>query len=661
MDPLIGRTLDERYVVRSRIARGGMATVYLGNDLRLQRRVAIKIMHQHLVDDENFTRRFEQEARSAAMLGNTNVVGVFDQGVDAGMPYLVMEYLPGITLRELLKQQRLLSADQALEIGEAVLAGLAAAHDAGIVHRDVKPENVLLADDGRIKIGDFGLARAVSANTTTGQALLGTIAYLSPELVTRGIADARSDVYAFGIMFFELLTGQQPFKGEQAMQIAYQHAHSEVPVPSTLNPEVSPELDDLVRWCTQRDPDARPHSAREALDSLRAIRNGGALSTTRVLHAPGPAGATPSTTVLSSVDQQFLAAGAAVGAGAGAAGAAAASAVTAGHGVRSRAGASEAQGALPPASAVERAEDAGARRGVRGRWVAALLTLALALSAGAGWWWGQGPGSQVSIPATTGLDRESATAALVDLTLTVATAKCPSLEVTKGLVVESRPAAGTRVDRDSEVVLCLSTGPRMLPVPELDGLTVEAARAEIEAAGFAYGEVLQQRFDQGARDTVFRAVDPDGKKLGETYPEQSTISLYVSAGPMPTVPAGSSVKEATKILEDAGLTVDRSMNTKSYHDTIAKGAVIGVVTSGKAVKVGSSVGLNVSRGPELVEIPDVKDMRLGDAMQALRDLGFTPTTFLPEALWGLAEADGTNPKAGERVPKGAEIRVKASL
>ena len=225
-----------------------MATVYLGNYLRLQRRVAIKVMHQHLVEDENFTRRFEQEARSAAMLGNANVVGVFDQGIDGGLPYLVMEYLPGITLRELLKQQKQLTSDQALEIGEAVLAGLAAAHDAGLVHRDLKPENVLLADDGRIKIGDFGLARAVSANTTTGQALLGTIAYLSPELVTRGVADTRSDVYAFGIMLFELLTGHQPFKGEQAMQIAYQHAHSEVPAPSTLNPSVPPELDELVLW-----------------------------------------------------------------------------------------------------------------------------------------------------------------------------------------------------------------------------------------------------------------------------------------------------------------------------------------------------------------------------------------------------------------------------
>jgi serine/threonine protein kinase len=177
---MIGRLLDGRYQIRSRIARGGMATVYLATDLRLERRVAIKVMHGHLADDSQFKERFIQEARSAARLAHPNVVNVFDQGQDSDMAYLVMEYLPGITLRDLLREHRVLTTDQTLDIMEAVLGGLAAAHKSGIVHRDLKPENVLLADDGRIKIGDFGLARAASANTATGAALLGTIAYLSP-------------------------------------------------------------------------------------------------------------------------------------------------------------------------------------------------------------------------------------------------------------------------------------------------------------------------------------------------------------------------------------------------------------------------------------------------------------------------------------------------
>ena len=187
------------------------------------------------------------------------------------MAYLVMEYLPGITLRDLLQEHRILTTEQTLDIMEAVLGGLAAAHKAGIVHRDLKPENVLLADDGRIKIGDFGLARAASANTATGAALLGTIAYLSPELVTRGIADTRSDIYAVGIMMYEMLVGEQPFRGEQPMQIAYQHANEAVPMPSVKNPRVPHELDELILWATARDPDARPKDATG--DARPAVRD----------------------------------------------------------------------------------------------------------------------------------------------------------------------------------------------------------------------------------------------------------------------------------------------------------------------------------------------------------------------------------------------------
>src|SRR5918998_2783477 len=268
---MIGRLIDGRYQVRSRIARGGMATVYLATDLRLERRVALKIMHGHLADDNAFKSRFVQEARSAARLAHPNVVNVFDQGQDSDMAYLVMEYLQGITLRDLLKEYGKLTPEQTMDIMEAVLAGLAAAHKAGIVHRDLKPENVLLADDGRIKIGDFGLARAASNNTATGQALLGTIAYLSPELVTRGLADARSDIYALGIMTYEMLTGEQPYVGEAPMAVAYQHANDTVPLPSSKAPSTPQELDDLVLWATARDPEERPRDAREMLDQLLSV------------------------------------------------------------------------------------------------------------------------------------------------------------------------------------------------------------------------------------------------------------------------------------------------------------------------------------------------------------------------------------------------------
>ncbi|MGK0716040.1 Stk1 family PASTA domain-containing Ser/Thr kinase [Leucobacter sp. W1153] len=635
-DPLIGHTLDERYVIRSRIARGGMAMVYLGNDLRLERRVAIKIMHPHLAEDESFTRRFEQEARSAAGLGHPNVVNVFDQGVDRGVPYLVMEYLPGITLRELLKQQKRLTIDQAIEIGEAVLAGLAAAHAAGIVHRDLKPENVLLADDGRIKIGDFGLARAVSANTTTGQALLGTIAYLSPELVTRGVADARSDLYAFGIVMFEMLTGQQPYQGEQPMQIAYQHAHSEVPAPSTLAPEIGEEIDDLVRWCCQREPDSRPRDASEALEQFRRVWEGGTPNTTRVLPTAGFSGITitPSTAVLTDLEQRNLLAANPAAPIAG-------------------------ERSPSDADSVFRARAAGVRRTRRGRWVALLVVMLLALAGIAGWWWGQGPGSQVAIPEVAGSDLAAAQLALEELSLVVSIIDCSRLEVEPGLAAGTEPAADTRVDRGSAVQLCRSTGPQSLAVPTLVGLPTDDAIAAIEAAGFTFGEVLEQRFDGGGANTVIAALGESGEGLGQTYPERSRVDLIVSAGAIPEV-RGMDPDAVATMLQAVGLTLDPSLNTEEYNDEIPEGRAIGVLVFTDPVRVGDSVGVSLSRGPQLFAVPDVSGMNVNEAAEALRAAGFSVSTgIVPEGPAGtLFEVKSTSPAAGEMRRAGTEIALR---
>src|SRR5688572_29064344 len=375
-DPMIGRLVDGRYQVRSRIARGGMATVYLATDLRLERRVAIKVMHGHLADDSQFKQRFIQEARSAARLAHPNVVNVFDQGQDSDSAYLVMEYLPGITLRDLLEEYGSLTPQQTIDISEAVLAGLAAAHKAGIVHRDLKPENVLLADDGRIKIGDFGLARAATANTATGAALLGTVAYLSPELVTRGIADTRSDIYAVGIMMYEMLTGEQPYKGEQPMQIAYQHANDSVPTPSTKNPKVPAELDELVLWATARDPEERPRDARELLEQLR--------TTESLLETALPTGtiATQKTRAYTSVVPMI----------ADVPGSDDETMVLGRRGSKSNTG--------PVSDSTTTLNTRSSKRRRRG-WILFALVLALAgLAGGAGWWFGAGPGAHVTIPAS---------------------------------------------------------------------------------------------------------------------------------------------------------------------------------------------------------------------------------------------------------------------
>ncbi|MEI2726725.1 MAG: protein kinase [Verrucomicrobiota bacterium] len=272
--------VDGRYRIDALLARGGMATVFVATDLRLDRTVALKIMHRTLAEDPGFVSRFEREARAAARLSHPHVVQVHDQGEDGDLVFLVMEYVPGRTLRDVLREHGRLTPSQALVVLDPVLEALEAAHRAGFVHRDVKPENVLIADNGGVKVADFGLARAIAASTTsaaTQGVLIGTVAYLSPEQVERGVADARSDVYGAGILLFEMLTGSVPHAGETPLAVAYQHVNADVPVPSTVVPSTPAAVDDLVRRATRRDPDDRFHDAstflaavHQAQDSLPA-------------------------------------------------------------------------------------------------------------------------------------------------------------------------------------------------------------------------------------------------------------------------------------------------------------------------------------------------------------------------------------------------------
>ena len=270
-DSFVGSLVDNRYQVISRLASGGMSTVYLATDQRLDRDVALKVLHPHLVNDGSFLDRLSREARSAAKLSHPHVVGVLDQGHDGRTAYLVMEYIKGHTLRDVIREKGALSPRLALALIDPVVEGLGSAHAAGLIHRDVKPENVLIADDGRIKIGDFGLARAVTTTTSTGT-LIGTVAYLSPELVLGQPADARSDIYSTGIMLFEMLTGKQPYDGDVPIQVAYQHANSTVAPPSSLVPGLATEVDELVQWCTAKDPEKRPVDGNALLSELRHIR-----------------------------------------------------------------------------------------------------------------------------------------------------------------------------------------------------------------------------------------------------------------------------------------------------------------------------------------------------------------------------------------------------
>lgn len=631
-DPLIGRLIDGRYQVRSRIARGGMATVYLATDLRLDRRVAIKVMHGHLADDTQYKARFIQEARSAARLAHPNVVNVYDQGQDAETAYLVMEYLPGITLRDLLQEHHILTTDQTMDIMEAILSGLAAAHRNGIVHRDLKPENVLLADDGRIKIGDFGLARAATANTATGNALLGTIAYLSPELVTRGVADTRSDIYSVGIMLYEMLAGEQPFKGEQAFQIAQQHANDTVPTPSSKNPKVPTELDELVLWATARDPDQRPRDAGVMLDQLLETQklletSPGTAATvvqrTRVIPAPIGSASNAETQVLTAKPRSLS----------------------------------------DKAATLSRASD---RRHVKGFWLFTLVVLLAALAAGTGWYFGSGPGAQVIVPDVTNQTVEAATAALhkVDLKVAGTSSTSYSTDVAKGLVVGTTPKIGTAVAHRQSVTLVTSLGPKPLPLPKLVGETEEVALANIAASHFT-AQPAQTRFDATVPEKIviaaFGADNVDLTPLVE-YGENQPITLVVSLGPIPNV-SGLSVKDAQDKLRQAGLTGTVAAGLHEWSDTVQKGDVIRAQLqkdAGPATK-DSTVDLVISDGVEQVPVPDVIGMLWTQAKPILQAAGFA-LDYDHQADSGLASmlatVKSTDPKPGATVDKGSTVKVR---
>jgi serine/threonine-protein kinase len=641
-DPIIGRLVDGRYQVRSRIARGGMATVYLATDLRLERKVAIKVMHGHLADDSQFKQRFIQEARSAARLAHPNVVNVFDQGQDNDSAYLVMEYLPGITLRELLQEYGSLTPQQTIDITEAVLSGLAAAHKAGIVHRDLKPENVLLADDGRIKIGDFGLARAASANTATGAALLGTIAYLSPELVTRGIADTRSDIYAVGIMMYEMLTGEQPYKGEQPMQIAYQHANDSVPTPSTKNPKVPAEFDELVLWATARDPEERPRDARELLEQLR--------TTESLLETALPTGtiATQKTRAYTSVaplvadvpgsDDETMVLGR--------------------RGSKSNTG--------PVSDSTTTLNTRSGKRRRRG-WILFALVLALAgLAGGAGWWFGAGPGAHVTIPASiVGKAPDAVAVALTELGLEVnpTNGQEYSVDVPAGMVSSSDPDVGASVVRGTEVTINVSLGAKPTDVPALAGKTLDDATTTLARLNMRVAEDPVEQFDAAVPDgTVISAAAADGTDLsaGGASFEGVTVSLVVSVGALPAI-QGMSFDDAKLALEAAGLDV-ASGPQEDYNDTIPVGQVIGLVETG-VIQPGDDVTVDVSKGPPPVQIPDIVNKTWAEARDMLAAAGLNyefrnnRSRDIANTFPNSSTVTAVEPGVGETVLKGSTVKV----
>lgn len=599
-----------------------MATVYVATDLRLERRVALKVMHGHLSDDTVFQSRFIQEARAAARLADPNVVNVFDQGQDGEMAYLVMEYLPGITMRELLREQRRLTIPQTITIMDAVLSGLAAAHRAGIVHRDVKPENVLLAEDGRIKIGDFGLARATSANTATGQMLLGTIAYLAPELVTRGTADARSDIYALGIMLYEMLVGEQPYKGEQPMQIAYQHATDSVPRPSARNPAIPEQFDELVMWATERTPDDRPTDAQAMLDRLREIETELGVFP-HVVRAPAPG-----IVVLDDgVDSDEL--------------------------TKVMPGTFTAPVVTDQVDNATRLRRRARRNARKGGWLIVLVLLLAGVAGGAGWWFGSGPGSLVVVPDVSGRPIEEATGILASHGLEAVPGSDYSRDFPQGQAIRTDPEAGARAAMNAKVTVIVSLGPASHDIPALAAQNLDDATRALAELYITPSADPAQFFTDAPAETVIRAfVTPPGGgdavecTNGCTALETSTVAFEVSLGPVPDI-VGDSVDAAIAALEDVGLS---SSVTTAFSDDVEEGHVIrvGERDDGGPFRPNDTVPLVVSKGPQLFDVPDVvadPALTRDQAKKKLTDAGFKVTYngFWDAVLDGVTQVTGQSP------------------
>jgi serine/threonine-protein kinase len=591
-DALIGKTLDQRYLVRSRIAHGGMATVYLATDTRLDREVALKVMHAELARDSDFVNRFIGEAKSVARLSHPNIVAVFDQGSDGEHLYLAMEYVPGRTLRSLLAERGWLPYPDALRIMDPVLSGLGAAHRAGIVHRDVKPENVLLATDGRVKVVDFGLARAQAAgrNTRAGQ-IMGTVAYIAPEQVTAGPTDSRTDVYAAGIMLFELLTGRQPYSGESAIAIAYAHVNSDVPPPSTLVGGLPPALDRLVRAATSRNPRLRPGNADEF---LHAARSAGADQTaahgTVVLNAP-PIGGPGSFDVPNgpSVPPAFS---------------------------HTMVADPADLGAPYPASGFDgRRPEPFLQRWLFSRRLGGVV-VAVVVVAGAvfgAWWFADGRYSP--LPNLAGVSEARAATMLRADGFTPKFGR-PVIDnsVPKGDVISASPSG--RAARGTTIMLAISAGPKMVKVPPVAGQSVDGAESILRQAGLKVSS---------APKNVASATVPAGTVAGTSpasgtsWPVTKPVQVQVAAGiPMPPL-TGQNIGDVQGLATQDNI----QLNVQQAANSAPSGTIISQsIPANAPVPPGTTVTVTVSSGPPQVPVPNVDNEPFSQAQQQLQQAGF---------------------------------------
>ena len=622
LDPLLGKVLEGRYSVDELIARGGMATVYRGTDLRLGRTVALKVLGGVLVNDPDFVDRFTQEARATAALTHPNVVAVHDQGISEGFPFLVMEFVQGRTIREIMAQSGPFTSAHALEIISSVLAGLSSAHDAGFVHRDIKPENVLITHDGHIKVTDFGLARVINdtpVSDSTGAVLLGTMAYLSPEQVQQLAVDQRSDVYSCGILLYEMVTGLVPFTGSSPLEVAYQHVNSSVSAPSSIQPDVPPAVDHLVLAATRKSPTERIQSAREFRDGV--VRAISAVPRAEAL-----------TTALPLQNTQVIPTP-----------------------VR---GAHRATGAVPLQKPNPGVGPSGVHRESstkpKGRkWGPLLLILALLVGGGT---WYQFTGSYEVVPPVSSLTVDEANVILAPLELGVEVVEEFSEDIPAGVVIRTDPASGENARKGSPVTLIVSKGQERYLIPsDLTGQDPKDATSALEALTLVIS----------ATNEVFDEVIPVGKVVstdpvgGTSVKRETPVTILVSKGPAPVeVPPiiGTLITDATTTLGAIGLTTETTR--EDFDDSVAGTILSTDPIPGTTVPKGTIIKVVLSKGPVLVDVPNVVGMDVATATTTLQSAGFQVKVVNKLTVAILNKVYSQNPAGGSKAPKGSVITLE---
>ncbi|WP_235998149.1 Stk1 family PASTA domain-containing Ser/Thr kinase [Aestuariimicrobium ganziense] len=719
-DPMVGRLLDGRYEMLARIARGGMATVYRAIDRRLTRTVAIKVMHDGLSGDTDFARKFDREARSAATLSSPHVVSVFDQGVDDGRPYIVMECVEGCTLRNVLVKEGAMEPLRALDLFESIASALATAHEHRIVHCDVKPENVLISDRGQVKVADFGLARAVTNATATATQglLIGTVSYIPPELVTHARSDARSDVYAAGIMLYEMLTGTKPYAADVPINVAWMHVHNDVPPPSAQMVDdtdsrriIPPYLDALVLACTRRMPSDRPRDGRVLLHLVRRARralNRGIMDdpalteemSASMRHDPATLESTvPDPHAGEDTDPGGIVAVVAppvpvshrvVSAGSPVSSHSSLSAPTGGFRVRSSTPISPVDAVgwsggtvVPPPRTSPGSPRSATRQPVprtrtprsaltpifphishdpvhkRRRRGLLILVLVLLLAIGGGvgafaWFEKQ---SWTSAPTLGGLTQNEAQQLATANGFTITFDPEFSETVRKDTVIRMSPEPGARVKKGSGLHAVVSSGPERFTMPKLTGMALEGAKAELVKNNLVVGKVTQAWHESAKKDTVVSA----SQQAGSPLKRGTTVDLVVSKGPQPipiTSWAGKKTTEAKAALEKAGFSVSI---TEKNSDTVAKGLVISQTPDKGEGAKGTKVSLVSSKGPVMVQVPRVAGADEATARTRLANAGLKVSVVYTTPAWlRLNVVAGQDPAAGKMAVKGSTVTIWVS-